>query len=54
MRPLLIRRRYEGGPTALDLLTSNQIDDLLGVVVRDRRQWSSKRLSTYFPPREDL
>lgn len=53
VRPLLIRRRHESGPTALDLLTSNQLDDLLGVVIRDRRQWSAKRLSTYFPPRED-
>ncbi|MEV6845461.1 hypothetical protein [Actinoplanes sp. NPDC051411] len=56
VRPLLVRRRYEGGPTALDLLTSNQIDDLLGVVNprSDTRQWSTKKLSTYFPPREDL
>jgi hypothetical protein len=55
VRPLLIRRRHEGGPTALDLLTSNQIDDLLGLVNprSDKRQWSAKRLSTYFPPRED-
>jgi hypothetical protein len=54
VRPLLLRRRYEGGPKALDLLTSNQIDDLLGVVIGDSRHWSTKRLSTYFPSREDI
>lgn len=56
VRPLLVRRRHEAGPTALDLLTSNQIDDLLGVITGHssaKRQWSRKRLSTYFPPRED-
>lgn len=55
VRPLLLRRRYESGPTALDLLTSNQIDDLLGVVDprSDKRRWSTKHLSTYFPSRED-
>jgi hypothetical protein len=53
VRPLLLRRRHEVGPAALDLLTANQLDDLLGVVIRDRRHWSTQRLSTYFPPRED-
>jgi hypothetical protein len=37
----------------MDLLTSNQIYDLLGVVDGNRRHWSTKRLSTYFPSRED-
>jgi hypothetical protein len=58
VRPLLIRRRHESGPTALDLLTANQIDDLLGVVVSghgsSKRAWSRKKLSTYFPAREDF
>ena len=42
VRPLLRRRRHEAGPTALELLTRHQVDDLLG-----------KKLSTALPLWED-
>lgn len=41
VRPMLRRRRYEGGPHALLPLTTHQVDDLLG-----------SRLSTALPTEE--
>jgi hypothetical protein len=42
VRPLLRRRRHEAGPKALDRLTTNQADDLLGRTPSTALSWKAE------------